>query len=432
MLSVFAILSLASSLGAKVAEPGELMSMDGVLADKDSLWIVGFYAPWCGHCKNLAPEWKKATKALKGVVKLGWFDAVAGQQVAQKYGVSGYPTIKVFGADKKNPTDYQGGRQASQIVQEALNQAQKMVQARIGSGPSGSSGSSGSSGGGASEVVEIGSTADFESKILGSEEIWIVSFTAPWCGHCKRLEPEFKNAASQLKGSGVGLANVDATAHGELAQKFSVQGYPTIKVFGGGKKSYDSFEDYQGGRTASDIVAFAQSAIEENLPPPEVAQVLDQDSFDKGCSSKQICVVAFLPSIFDSGAAGRNKEIEAFQNAATAYRKRPFGWLWAEAGEQDKLEAAVEVGGFGYPALVAINHKKEKFSVLKGSFSEEGIKSFMGSLVVGRQRTVPLSTVAEINTVDPWDGEDGKLEYEEEFDLSELMGDDDEDEKDEL
>lgn len=35
------------------------------ISDSNDLWIVKFFAPWCGHCQSLAPEWTKVAKALK-------------------------------------------------------------------------------------------------------------------------------------------------------------------------------------------------------------------------------------------------------------------------------------------------------------------------------------------------------------------------------
>lgn len=54
------------------------------------------------------PEYKKAAAALKGLVKVAAVDATQHQSLAGKYGVQGYPTIKVFGVNKAKPTDYQG------------------------------------------------------------------------------------------------------------------------------------------------------------------------------------------------------------------------------------------------------------------------------------------------------------------------------------
>ncbi|XP_035659464.1 protein disulfide-isomerase A6-like isoform X2 [Branchiostoma floridae] len=403
------------------------------------VWLVEFYAPWCGHCKNLVPEWKKAATALKGVAKVGAVDMTAHQSVGGPYNVRGFPTIKVFGLNKDKPEDYNGARSAQALVDSALQQVQKVVKARLsgkggksgGSGGSGGQGSGGSKPGNKDDVIEL-TDSNFEDQVLNSDDLWLVEFFAPWCGHCKRLEPEWASAATELKGK-VKLGALDATVHTVMASRYQIQGFPTIKVFAAGKKDGDA-TDYQGGRTASDIVAYALDAHAENIPPPEVVEVVGSEVM-KACAEKQLCVVSFLPHILDTGASGRNQYLEQLRMMGEKYKKKVWGWVWAEAGAQSALEEALGIGGFGYPAMAAVNSRKMKYATLKGSFSETGINEFLRELSVGRGSTAPVKGAAlpEAQTIEPWDGQDGQLPEEEEWDLSDVELDDlDEDSKDEL
>ncbi|GJQ66924.1 hypothetical protein Trydic_g20584, partial [Trypoxylus dichotomus] len=52
-------------------------------------------------------------------------------------------------------------------------------------------------------------------------------------------------------------------------------------------------------------------------------------------------------------------------------------WLWAEAGAQLELANSLDIGGFGYPAMVVVNAKKMKYSILRCSFSKDGINEFL-------------------------------------------------------
>jgi len=91
---------------------------------------VEFYAPWCGHCKNLAPIWAAAATELKGKVKLGAVDATVHQSLAGQYDIKGYPTIKYFPGGKKDPNsveDYNGDRSKDGIVTWALNKVAESV-----------------------------------------------------------------------------------------------------------------------------------------------------------------------------------------------------------------------------------------------------------------------------------------------------------------
>ncbi|KAF9997607.1 hypothetical protein BGZ65_006821, partial [Modicella reniformis] len=96
--------------------------------DSNHLVMVEFYAPWCGHCKNLAPHYKSAAKNLYGIAKLGAIDCDEDKNrpICGQYDIKGFPTLKIFPASRtgkkgvKYPSDYQGERSAKAIVDHLI------------------------------------------------------------------------------------------------------------------------------------------------------------------------------------------------------------------------------------------------------------------------------------------------------------------------
>uniref|UniRef100_A0A5F8H1A3 DnaJ homolog subfamily C member 10 n=1 Tax=Monodelphis domestica TaxID=13616 RepID=A0A5F8H1A3_MONDO len=68
---------------------------DKVLEGKDH-WVVDFYAPWCGPCRNFAPEFELLARTIKGKVKAGKVDCQAHAYTCQNAGIRAYPTVKFY------------------------------------------------------------------------------------------------------------------------------------------------------------------------------------------------------------------------------------------------------------------------------------------------------------------------------------------------
>merc|ERR1711976_946317 len=153
----------------------------------------------------------------------------------------------------------------------------------------------------AEDTVEL-TDSSFDGEL---EEIdtALVMFYAPWCGHCKRLKPEFQKAASILKANDppVHLAQVDCTDAGkDTCGRFSVSGYPTAKIFREGELS----SDYNGPREAGGIVKYMKSQV-----GPASKEVKSDADLAALLAKPEVVVVAY------------GKDTDVFMKVANAQRE---------------------------------------------------------------------------------------------------------------
>ncbi|KAH7097370.1 protein disulfide isomerase [Auriculariales sp. MPI-PUGE-AT-0066] len=200
--------------------------------------LVEFFAPWCGHCKNLAPIYEQVADAFahaKDKVVIVKVDADGeGKDIAKTHEVQGYPTLKWFGANDAVKSDpYEGGRELDDLIKFITDKTG--VKSNIKPPPP-------------PATLQL-DYRTFDDVVYNESKNVLVTFTAPWCGHCKNLKPQLEKVAINFAGeSDCVVANFDADAqqNKDIANKFDVKSYPTIKFFPAGAKEPIA---YEGGRS---------------------------------------------------------------------------------------------------------------------------------------------------------------------------------------
>jgi len=222
------------------------------------LWLIEFYAPWCGHCKNLAPVWEQLATAAKGKFNVAKVDCTIEKETATAQGVRGFPTIKLFNDGKA--TDYQGARTVDGFVSWVEKTTGQVFEIPRSAPPPAPAAPKQDAEANADLVILTDAT--FEGKTHTGT--WLIKFYAPWCGHCKNLAPTWSQLATQSKGK-FNVAKIDCTV--ETASCTGIRGYPTIKLYHNG-----AIHDYNGQRT---IEAFTQFVTQQTqaAKPAEPAHV---------------------------------------------------------------------------------------------------------------------------------------------------------------
>lgn len=233
---------------------------------KTGIWMVKFYAPWCGHCKNIAPHWKEFARVAGDTIHIAELDCIANPQAAAKFKVTGYPTIYLFG-EEIDRVEYKGENTVkawltfvSDTVKtkikmlngnDSIEKMYKKLQEDARQDEEMSKNS---------DVIVVTSETIEEEIKKGP---LFVNFYATWCDHCKEMRPVWEKFATYAKRNNrpYRVAKVNTAKDHDIATKYHVKGFPTVMFFKEGKQPVS----YLGERTLESFIEYAESKM---LPDP--------------------------------------------------------------------------------------------------------------------------------------------------------------------
>lgn len=341
-----------------------------LLKKEDKPLLMMFYAPWCGVCKRMMPSFQQAATELKGKYVLAGMNVYSAEfeRIKEEYNVRGYPTICYFEKGKFLFHFENYGATAADIAEWLKNPQAPQPQApEIPWADE-------------ENVVYHLTDEDFDKFIKDHSSV-LVMFHAPWCGHCKKMKPEYEKAAEFLHAGsdspGV-LAAVDATVNKALAERYHISGFPTVKYFKDGEEKYT----LPHLRTKKKIIDWLQNP--EAPPPPEPAWEEKQSSvvhlagedFRESLKKKKHTLVMF----YAPWCPHCKNAIPHFTTAAEVFKEdRKIAYAAVDCAKDQNHDLCKQEGVDGYPTFNYYNYGKfvEKYT---GERGEAGFTMFMRTL----------------------------------------------------
>jgi protein disulfide-isomerase A1 len=211
------------------------------------------------------------------------------------------------------------------------------------------------------KVLEL-DESNFDAAISTFDYVF-VDFYAPWCGHCKRLSPELDKAAPILAGlkEPIVIAKVNADKFSGLANKYEIDGFPTLKIFMHGVPT-----DYRGPRKADLLVQYLRKFV-----GPDVA-VLNSDSaisdFVEAAGTDFPIYVGF----------GLDESV--ISNLAIKYKKK----AWFSVAKDFSEDIMMLYDFDKVPALASLHPSYSEQSIFYGPFEDQFLEDFV------KQNLLPL------------------------------------------
>ena len=290
--------------------------------------LVEFYAPWCGHCKKLAPEYSKAAKRLKEQqppIHIAKIDATVNTNLTEKYEIKNYPTLKYFTSSK--PTDFSASKTEDGIVNWILKKT--------------------------GNSLSIVSDLQTLNTKLGKSKVSVVLFTEL----NSKEHSLFTIVSKSVDDPSFYVCN-DPNAW----ESYKVKA-PAVVVF---KQFDDKRVDYQGIFSTQEIINF----VEKNKKPWVVKydENLDEVIFGKN----QPCLVLFR---HESQAKEFDKILKTISRQLEGKVLVSYTDLSTE--ENRKLAGNFGLSGKKQPAALILDPANDTRYFLSSDITEDSLKQFL-------------------------------------------------------
>lgn len=389
LVGVVATLLAFSQIASALYTPGRTKvdisltkdNFASTVLDSDSVWLIEFYATWCGHCKNFAPVYEKVAENLEGMVKVAAIDVDQQKELAGLFGVQSMPTIKLVkpkttvsaaGKFSPEPEAYNGQRSAASLVQFALAAL--------------------------NDYIETVDSKKFDS-FLAQKRPKIVLFTnKPKASDLYRaLASEFRSRAA------FGIAQSTDAA---LVAKFGITKFPTIVAVNDADPAASTaytgafkaplLAEWLGKHTLPPRAKAQQQQQKQQEKPkveemkPVLNELTSADTLKTLCVEKGgLCAIAFIDTFEDSKA----DYLAKFEKVVKKQYKN-FRFFWTNQ-HQSALRDALGVPEM-LPGLAVYNPTKARSIVFRSAFAEDKISEFLESILSGSVRkTLPVSSLPE-------------------------------------
>ena len=198
-------------------------------------------------------------------------------------------------------------------------------------------------------IILTDSTFD---KAVAKYDYLLVLFYAPWCGHCKKFHPEYEKAAKTLRKENLYLSKVDATVEKKLAEKFDIQGFPTVKLFIKGEEI-----EYTGGRKEQEVINWMRKKT-----GPASKLIENVDEIDKLKKDNDVVLIYF----------GKDKkELDEYIKVARKNEDFPFHNV---ENEEIAKKLGIKMG-----TVVMFRNFEEEKKELTGDLTAKKIEDFIDS-----------------------------------------------------